>query len=193
MKDSFHTTLEAARLGAEWAWAAIYRDLAAGVLRYLRARRAPEPEELLGAVFLDVVRGLPRFAGGHDELRTWVFTIAHHRLVDELRSRRRRPVEPASEEDLIAAGPAGDGEDDAMRPLGAEQARRVLGRLSPDQRDVLLLRILVGLNIAEAAQVLGKTQGAVKSLQSRGLAALAREFSSEAVSFGAGRAITEMR
>ena len=58
MEQTFHTTL----------------SLAPGVLRYLRARGASEPEELLGAVFLDVVRALPRFDGGHPELRTWVFT-----------------------------------------------------------------------------------------------------------------------
>jgi RNA polymerase sigma factor (sigma-70 family) len=193
VEDSFTTTLVAARAGAEWAWTALYRDLAPTVLRYLRARGAAEPEDLLGGVFLEVVRALPRFEGGYAEFRTWVFTIAHHRLVDDLRRRRRRPLEPVPEEALVVAGPAGDAEDDALRPLELEGVRRLLDRLSCDQRDVLLLRILLGLSIAETAQVLGKRTGAVKSLQFRGLAALAREIAPEAVSFPASPAITEMR
>jgi RNA polymerase sigma factor (sigma-70 family) len=181
--ETFLTTLEAARAGAEWAWAALYRDLAPSVLRYVRARGAREPEELVGSVFLDVVRALPRFAGGRLEFRTWVFTIAHHRLVDELRRRRRQPCEVAPSEILAEAAPRGNVEDDALQPLVAEEVRRVLGHLSTDQRDVLLLRILVGFSIAETARVLGKRPGAVKSLQFRGLAALKREISSGAVSF----------
>ncbi|MFA4964977.1 MAG: sigma-70 family RNA polymerase sigma factor [Thermoleophilia bacterium] len=193
MEESFHTTLEAARLGAEWAWTAIYRDVAPGVLRYLRARAAAEPEDLLGGVFLEVVRALPRFTGGHSEFRAWVFTIAHHRLVDDVRWRRRRPVATTSCEDLVAAVPLGNGEDDALHPLVTKEVCRLLDHLAPDQRDVLLLRVLAGLSIVETADVLGKRPGAVKSLQVRGLAALRRALSSEAVSFAALPTITEMR
>lgn len=161
------------------------------MLRYARARGASEPEEVLGGVFLDVVRALPRFEGGHSEFRTWVFTIAHHRLVDDLRRRRGRPREPASPETLASAALSGNVEDDALRPLEAEEVRRVLERLSTAQRDVLVLRILVGFTIAETARILGKRPGAVKSLQVRGLAGLRREISAEAVSFAAAPAITE--
>ena len=190
MSETFLTTLGAARTGAEWAWTVIYRDLAPSVLCYLRARGAREPEQLLGDVFLDVVRALPRFKGGHAEFRTWVFTIAHHRLVDDLRRRRRQPCVPVATETLAAAAGSGDGEDDALRPLEGVEVRRVLERLSSAQRDVLLLRILVGFSIAETARVLGKRPGAVKSLQIRGLAALRREIVSEAVPFRTRPAIT---
>lgn len=56
--ETFSGTFAAARVGAEWAWATIYRDLSPVVLGYLRARRATEPEELTGEVFLQVVRDL---------------------------------------------------------------------------------------------------------------------------------------
>jgi RNA polymerase sigma-70 factor (ECF subfamily) len=130
LSETFLTTLGAARTGAEWAWTVIYRDLAPSVLRYLRARGAREPEQLLGDVFLDVVRALPRFEGGHAEFRTWVFTIAHHRLVDDLRRRRRQPCVSAVTETLAEAAGSGDCEDDAVRLLEGVEVRRVLERLS---------------------------------------------------------------
>ena len=191
MEEVFHTTLLAARAGAEWAWRELYHDLAPGVLRYLRARGAPDPEELLGAVFLDVVRSLERFEGGEAQFRTWLFTIAHHRLVDEQRRRRRQPSEPVAPESLSDV-PRGDAEADALRPFVDEEVRRRLDTLSDDQRDVVLLRVLIGLSIAETAEVLAKTPGAVKSLQVRGLARLEREIARSAVSPGSRPAINEM-
>ena len=193
MEEAFLTSLVAARAGADWAWSAIYRDLAPSVLRYLRARGAREPEELLGTVFVDVVRSLPRFEGGYAEFRTWVFTIAHHRLVDELRQRRRQPCEPAAPEMLAAAASCGDAEADASLPFADEEVRRLLDGLSVDQRDVLLLRILGDLSIAETARVLGKRPGAVKSLQVRALAAVKRQLSAEAVTFVVAPTIAETR
>ena len=62
--ENFSGTLEAARTGADWAWAAIYRDLSPAVLGYLRARGAHEPEDVTGEVFVQVVRDLQRFNGG---------------------------------------------------------------------------------------------------------------------------------
>jgi len=94
--DSFEdSVLPAARAGAEWAWERIYRELAPTVTGYLRAHGAGEPEDLTGEVFLQVVRGLERFEGGERAFLAWVFTIAHRRVVDDLRRRARRPVSPS--------------------------------------------------------------------------------------------------
>jgi len=193
MDDTFFTTLEAARQGAGWAWAALYDDLAPSLLRFARARSAADPEGHVGAVWLDIVQSLRRFSGDRQDFRAWVFTIAHRRLVDERRRQQRRPCEPVDPDVLASAGPQGDAEADALGPLCEQAARRLLERLSPDQRDVLLLRVLADLGIADTAHVLGKTQGAVKSLQVRALAALECELGSEAVSFSSAPAIVEMR
>ena len=80
----------AAQLGAEWAWTALYRDLVPSVRGYVRARGAAEPDDVVGEVFLQVVRDLGRFDGGEREFRTWLFTIAHHRLLDARRRAVRR-------------------------------------------------------------------------------------------------------
>lgn len=165
--------LEAARAGGEWAWTRLYGEMAGPVLGYLRARGAAEPEDLLGEVFLQVARNLGSFAGDVAGFRSWVFTIAHRRLVDERRARSRRPVVPVADPkpDQMGDDPA----DVVIDRLTRQEMVSLFDRLSPDQRDVLLLRLIGGLTIDEIAQIVGKTTGAVKALQRRGLAAVKRK------------------
>ena len=179
--QAFDDVLAAARLGGSWAWETIYEDLAPAVAGYLRARGAPDPDDLTGEVFLQVVRDLESFEGGEREFRSWVFTIAHHRLLDAARYEARRPLEPVVHEDLVRAGPVGHVEDDALTSLRLGRVRRLLERLSPDQQDVLLLRLFGQLTVEEVARALGKRPGAVKALQRRGLAALQKEIEREGV------------
>lgn len=179
--EQFPEVLEAARLGAEWAWRRLHRELAPGLLAYLTSRGASDPQDLAGEVFLRLFRDLPRFEGGEPEFAALAFTIAHHRLVDERRARRRRPVEPVPAAVLEDAGPAGDTEAEAIEALRNREIRRAIEDLSPDQRDVLLLRILGGLNAEEVARVVGKSAWAVRALQRRGLLALRKKISREAV------------
>lgn len=159
-------------MGVEGAWAEIYRDLAPGILGYLRGRGAAEPEDLLGEVFLQAVRDLGDFDGGEREFRAWMFTIAHHRLLDEARRRDRRPVEPSSDETLVEHAPIGDAEADALERLGRQRVEALIAGLPRDQQSVLLLRILGGLTVSEVARLIGKRPGAVKALQRRALAAV---------------------
>jgi RNA polymerase sigma-70 factor (ECF subfamily) len=167
--------LVAARAGGEWAWDRLYASLAPTVAGYLRAHGAAEPEDLTGEVFLQVVRGLEGFSGGERDFRAWVFTIAHRRLVDELRRRGRRPVAAASEEE-VAERAGGDVRDEAEAALAERAVRDAIAELAPDQRAVLLLRILGDLTIEEIARAVGKRPGAVKALQRRALKNLERAY-----------------
>ena len=180
--DDFPQVLAAARLGAEWAWSALYGDLVPSVRGYVRARGAAEPDDVVGEVFLQVVRDLDRFDGGEREFRTWLFTIAHHRLLDARRSAVRRPVDAAPDRVLEDAGDIGDVEDDAIAGITAARVRELVGRLSSEQQDVLLLRLFGDLTTPEIAVIIGKRTGAAKALLRRGLAALRKEISREAVS-----------
>jgi RNA polymerase sigma factor (sigma-70 family) len=159
---------------------AIYRGLSPIVAGYLRAQRAHEPDDLTSEVFLGVLRNLERFQGDEPAFRSWVFTIAHRRLVDERRRHVRQPVvEPLSE-----AGDRASPDDVARRAeerLGAERVVDLCARLVPDQRDVLLLRWIGGLTVREVALALGKTSGAVKALQRRGIRAVSRLLEREGV------------
>lgn len=169
---AFDRVLEAARAGAEWAWVELYRETAPAVSRYVRARGAPDPDDATGEVFCKVVRGLATFSGDERAFRAWTLTIARHHVIDDARRRARRPEMPVDDAALTKAGPAGDAELDAMSAFATERVREVFGGLSPDQRDVMLLRIVGGLTIDEVAGVIGRRPGAVKMLQSRALASI---------------------
>jgi RNA polymerase sigma-70 factor (ECF subfamily) len=172
----FKTTLDDARAGDETAWARIFAGLAPIVLGYLRANGAGEPEDVLSETFLQVARDIGRFDGDESGFRAWVFSIARHRLIDAQRGAARRPADPVAEPpEPHGAEVAGDAETEAMAKISADQVREVLDSLSPDQRDVLTLRILGDLTVAEVAKAVGKRAGAVKALQRRGLAAVQRE------------------
>jgi RNA polymerase sigma factor (sigma-70 family) len=180
-QERFLALLDSAREGAESAWATLYRDLAPTVLGYLRANNAPEPDDTLSEVFLQVARDLHGFDGDERAFRAWVFTIAHHRLIDSRRRFARRPAEPVAEPPEPPASTLDDAAERALARIGAEEVHRVLAALSPDQRAVLLLRVLGELTVDEVATALGKRPGAVKALQRRGLAAIRRELRREGV------------
>ena len=178
--EDFPHTLAAARTGSEWAWARIYRDLALSVLGYLRARGAPDADDATGEVFLQVVRDLSGFEGAERDFRAWVLTIAHHRLIDARRWHARRPAEPTSELESADGGSCRT-EDEALQQVAAQRVRGILQQLPSDQRDVLLLRVLGQLTVEEVARVMGKSPGAVKALQRRGLRAAQRALETEGV------------
>lgn len=144
----------------------VYRALAPVVLGYLRAQGAPEPEDLLGEVFLQVSRDLRKFKGEEDDLRRWVFTIAHHRLIDDRRRRARRPQHADADlPDLPADEPP-----EAFDP----ELLAALDQLTPDQREVLGLRFVADLPLEAVAKLTGRSVGAVKAMQHRALEQLAR-------------------
>jgi RNA polymerase sigma factor (sigma-70 family) len=176
VEQPFKETLEAAREGNENAWSRIFAGLAPIVLGYLRANGAGEPEDVLSETFLQVARDIGRFEGDERGFRAWVFSIAHHRLIDAQRGAARRPADPVAEPpEPHGAEVAEDAATEAMANIGADEVREVLDGLSPDQRAVLTLRILGDLTVAEVAKAIGKRAGAVKALQRRGLAAVQRE------------------
>jgi RNA polymerase sigma factor (sigma-70 family) len=180
--EHLNSAIDAARAGAEWAWTIIYDELAPSVLGYLRARGAAEPEDLTGEVFLQAVRDLHRFEGSGSDLRAWIFTIAHHRFLDERRRAKRRPVEPAPDEVLTDRLPTADVESEALAGVRRDEVSSIIEALVPAQREVLLLRIVAGLTVDEIANALGKRPGAVKALQRRGIAAIRRELDKGGVS-----------
>jgi RNA polymerase sigma-70 factor (ECF subfamily) len=100
-----------------------------------------------------------------------VFTIAHRRLIDDWRRRSRRPQVTDDAGDLTVY-PGGDAEDDALVRIGAADVHRMCSELPDDQRSVLLLRVLADLTVEQVADVMGRSVGAVKALQRRGLRTL---------------------
>jgi RNA polymerase sigma-70 factor (ECF subfamily) len=173
---AFDDVLSAAQAGSAWAFEVLYRDLAPTVTGYLRLHGAAEPDDLASETFLQVFTGLAGFRGDEDGLRAWVFTIAHRRLVDDWRRRSRRP-QLADDPGDLAEHAGGDVEDDALTRIGADDVHRLCALLPEDQRTVVLLRVLADLTIEQVAAVMGRSVGATKALQRRGLRALQKKLS----------------
>jgi RNA polymerase sigma factor (sigma-70 family) len=170
--DDAAEVLDGARRGDPEAWRRVYRGYAGRVAGYLRAQGAREPDDLTSEIFLAAFRHLPTFKGGEAEFRSWLFVIAHRRLIDERRRLARRddvPLDPGFD---VAGGM--DTEEAALGSLGTQRVEDLCARLVPDQRDVLLLRLVADLTIDQVADVLGKSSGAVKALQRRSLASVTR-------------------
>lgn len=165
--------------GDEPTWADFYRQHAGRVAGYVRSKGATDADDLVGDVFAAAAERIHRFEGGEAELRSWLFTIAHHRLADDLRRRNRRATDPTEPSDLEGVDAAiregADAIGDATARLDAEGALAMLSWVTDEQREVLTLRILGQLSIAETATVLGKPPGAVKALQHRAIARIQRQ------------------
>ncbi len=172
---AFDDVLAAAQAGAAWAFEVLYRDLSPAVTGYLRLHGALDPDDLASETFLAVFRGLAGFSGDEGALRSWVFTIAHRRLVDDWRRRSRRPQLAGEVGELPPETPGGNVEDDVLTRLGTETVHRLCAGLPADQRSVLLLRVLADLTVEQVAAVMGRSVGSVKALQRRGLRRLRAE------------------
>jgi RNA polymerase sigma-70 factor (ECF subfamily) len=169
----FADVLAGAQAGRQSACAEIWNRYAPGVAAFLRARGSGEADDLTSEVFIAVFTNLERFCGDEAAFRGYVYTIAYRRWVDQVRRRSRRPRESAwsPEQDHRQSASA---EHQAAQRAGTAWARELIETLSPDQRDVLLLRVFADLTIEQIAEATGKRVGAVKALQRRGLATLRR-------------------
>jgi RNA polymerase sigma-70 factor (ECF subfamily) len=172
--DGFSDMLDGARAGVPPACRLLYESLAGRVLGYLRLHGAEDPEDLTSEVFLRVFSHLDEFRGDASGLSAWVFTIAHRALIDERRRHGRRPRTVELTESMPEALSGGNAEADALQGVEDDEVMELLDRLTPDQREVLALRIIADLPIEQVARVLHKRPGTVKALQHRGVAALRR-------------------
>jgi RNA polymerase sigma-70 factor, ECF subfamily len=171
-------TLVAARRREPAAVSRVYSAYAPALFRFFMAAVGDrhQAEDLTGTTFVSAIEDLPRFYGPVEALGGWLFQIARHDLYDHRRRQARARIEPLEDHLPEAAAAAGvdDPEELALERLAAGRVVAALRELSDDQREVLLLRMAAGLTAPEVAETLGKTIGAVKALQHRGLASLAR-------------------
>jgi|tagenome__1003787_1003787.scaffolds.fasta_scaffold20675996_2 RNA polymerase sigma factor (sigma-70 family) len=170
--DDLDLLVDAARAGGGWAFGRLWELLAPVVAVYLRRRGVRDVDDVTSEVFLAAFRGIGRLDGDGAAFRAWLFTIAHHKAVDAVRRPVRELPLDLGGELSPDRGAWPSAEDEALDRVGGSAALRALQLLTPDQREVLLLRVVGDLSLAETAQVLGKPVGAVKALQHRALARL---------------------
>ncbi len=153
-----------AKGGDREALGAMFREYHPAILRYLKGVSLSNAEDVAGQVWVDAASSLRRFDGDGDDLRRWLFTIARRRMIDSFRSRSRRPEVAMAEP---PARPTTGGAEDSLERLA--WAEEVLRRLPPAQAEVVVLRVIVGLDVDEVAALIDKSPGAVRVLAHRGL------------------------
>jgi RNA polymerase sigma-70 factor (ECF subfamily) len=123
--------------------------------------------------WLQIVRGLAGFRGDEQAWRSWLFTTARRRTLDEHRRSSRRPQRPLDEvlPGQLPATP--DAADLAIEHLRTQSAMALVARLPPHQAEVILLRVLAGLDTETVARLVGRSPGAVRVAAHRGLRRLA--------------------
>ena len=168
-RREIEAALDAARAGDPRGFDSLFAHFASPIRAFARARGAEDPEALANDVLHGVFRGLKSFRGDGADLRAWVFRIARNKLIDDHRRLRRRPATaPAS-----AAG-----EPSQADPTGSLLDRDLLSgplaTLTNRQREVVVLRFVLDLPIAEVAVITDRPVTAVKATQRRALAALRR-------------------
>lgn len=168
MTDALTDDVLRARARDPELFSIVYRIYASQVLGYLTARGVEDPEAVMQEVFLGVLPRLKTVTGGVAGLRTFVFSIAHARMVDDHRRQRRAPVELPLEPDLDGREQS-SAEDEVLQRIAPQEVADLLNVLPDEQREVLSLRLVGGLTVEQVAAVVGKSAGAVKQLQRHAL------------------------
>jgi RNA polymerase sigma-70 factor, ECF subfamily len=134
-----------------------------------------DAEDLTTQTFVKMLESIGRFRWQAVPFSAWLFRIAHNLAMDHFRSRRRwQPEEEIPEPSSARETSA---EEQALAAIGQTGLMELIGRLSPEQRQVLTLKFVFRFSNGEAASILGKTEGAVKSLQHRALSSLQKHVS----------------
>ena len=172
------TIIQSARRGDSPALARLYELYADRVFRFVRARLmdAGTAEDLAADVFVSVVEKLNTFrpapGGAAASLTGWIFTIARNRVIDHQRHSARRPTADLPDEQADELLPS-NFRIDAPQIESVDLANAIR-TLTEEQQSVILLRFQQDLPFSQIAQTLGKSEEAVKALQRRALASLAR-------------------
>ncbi len=172
--DGFEVVLAAAQGGSEAAFSRLWRDGNPALLRYLRVIVPDAAEDVAADTWMQVVRGLANFRGDERAWRAWLFTTARRRVIDEGRRRSRRPVTPLAEVAPVRLPVSADAAEVAIERLGTQSALALVAELPAMQAEVILLRVIAGLDNEAVARLVGRSPGAVRVAAHRGLRRLAQ-------------------
>ena len=172
--EDLGTALQAARDGDEDAFRTLYRQFHPRLLRYVRTLVGDDAEDVASEAWLHIARDITAFDGDADGFRAWTATIARHRALDHLRRRRRRPVEHTPIAEFPDLPASEDTETAALDSLSTRSALALIARLPRDQAEIIVLRVVIGLDAKAVARLIGKRPGAVRTAAHRGLRRLER-------------------
>jgi RNA polymerase sigma-70 factor, ECF subfamily len=168
---TFAHDLAAAQRGDEAAFEVLWRAVNPGLVRYLQVTARPAADDIAAETWLQIIRSLGSFRGNEGPFRAWVFTIARNKVIDWRRYESVRPTQDLKPEHLDIAG-ADDTEHAVLERLSTERALALIATLPPDMAEIVTLRVVAGLDVAEVAKLVHKRPGAVRVSSHRALAKL---------------------
>lgn len=171
--DDLTHALRTALDGDEAGFVVLWRALQPAVLRYLRVVCGEAAEDVASETWLQAVRDLSSFTGDLTAFRIWLFRIARNRGIDEGRRAWRRREEARGQVEPTGGRTVRDVAHDVVERSDTEWALRMISSLPADQAEAVMLRAVVGLDVAATAAVLDKRPGAVRIAAMRGLRRLA--------------------
>jgi RNA polymerase sigma-70 factor (ECF subfamily) len=170
-RDDFELALTKAKRGNSDGFDWLYKHYNRRVGALVRAESCPDPDEVVNTVFFKAFRSIDRFVGNRANFASYLYQIARFQVIDERRARSRRvEIEDDLTIDLVdgGVGPA----ELAERTEATARTYEALQALTPEQREVIVLRVFFELTGPETAEALDKPVGAVRSLQNRAEARL---------------------
>jgi RNA polymerase sigma factor (sigma-70 family) len=139
------------------AWAWFFSEFSGQIAGYARRMGVTDPEDVTGTVLETVARSVGGFSGSHSQFRSWVFSIAHARIVDDHRRRDRRPEVAFTE-----SHDRTQNDVDALVVSGDPGLEVAMKQLTEDQRSLLHLRFVLELSTREIAKVTDKSEVATR-------------------------------
>jgi RNA polymerase sigma-70 factor (ECF subfamily) len=163
-----------AREGDRTAFAALYRQYLPTVYKFLfyRVGNKAEAEDMTAEVFLRALRKVGDFTWTGADFGAWLLRIARNLVLDNAKSSRARLEVLNDEMPEDSGGEAPTAEAACLENLNCQEVYKAITKLRPDQREVITLRFLHGMGVGEVAEIMGKKEGTVRTLQFRGLKAL---------------------
>ena len=168
----FPDVLRLAAKGDGPAFARLWRDTHPPLLRYLWLSAGDAAEDVASEVWLEVARRIGRFRGGEPEFRGWLFTLARRRAIDRHRYEARHPELPTGDDARLDRPADDDTVAAALEDISTEAALAFIATLPRDQAEIIILRVVVGLDAIQVARIVGKSPGAVRIAAHRGLRTL---------------------
>ena len=182
--ERFEQVLSRAQEGDAQAFAELWRDANPMLLRYLRVTAGAPAEDIASHAWIRVIEALISFRGDEPGFRRWLVTIARNHHLDLVRRAGRRSERLVDDVvDLVdrSGAIAPDAAAQAEESMSTQAALNLIATLPADQAEMIVLRVVMGLDVADVAAVVGRSPGAIRVAVHRALRKLGESLSVERV------------
>jgi RNA polymerase sigma-70 factor (ECF subfamily) len=176
--DRFPPVLESAAGGDQHAFELLWRSTHPILIRYLRVLYGQSAEDIASEAWVRAIHGLRSFHGDESGFRGWLVVIARNHARDLGRRAGRRPEILSPDLTFEHSGLESDTADLVLERISTQAALRLVSTLPPSQAEMIALRVIIGLDVAQVAEIVGRSPGAVRVAVHRGLRTLAGRLTS---------------